>query len=246
MLILPGVLILEFCSALVPRYPATFWLLRLALGLVICPVLVAGSVYVRDIETISRRWWSMGETWAIYATSGILIGLAWRTQAERSRGALPTSAILVLIISCAGASVTAMLSGSLSGGLIGLVLTATVVGTLLASIVLSETASCVPVQSLAIVGLSALLLGERCFGSFPTNAALLLFSLPFLNWLAALPEHRRGLGRVMQALLLAGLVAGTALVQFYKAQSSEGGQEEPRVTVPSIVVTPDDYEQYKP
>jgi hypothetical protein len=96
----------------------------------------------------------------------------------------------LLALDALAAAVTIMLSGYYRGGLLALGLAAAIAGAAVGSFAARQKHAR-PSVGMSIVGIFAVVLAGRFFGSLPTGLALGLVLAPLLAWTAELPGPRR-------------------------------------------------------
>src|SRR5262249_38932505 len=130
----------------------------------------------------------------------------WLLLSFLARRAQSPSIPLAIAMTCAGASVTVMLSGYATGGQNGLPLAAALTGATIASLGLANPALLQGLVSIGVVGLFSLVVIGRFFGDLTTLNACLLFFAPLLCWFAELPIIRKR-GTFLQFIARIGLTA---------------------------------------
>lgn len=188
LILFPTILLTELLATAFGKFA---WMLRAGLAAVAGWILLYGSIYLTDLAGPGSREWTPTQAGVILfglAAGLFAVGQLLRTLARRSpRRAVP----LALAVACGGTAVTIMLSGYASGGMLGLPLAAAIGGAWLAALVTSAPGDDVPLVSVSVAGLFALLVIGRFFGELTTTHALILFFAPLAAWLPELPPVRR-------------------------------------------------------
>ena len=188
-ILLPLTLATELAAVAAGR-PWLAWLFRLGLAAAAAPILLYNSVYLADLAGPHSAEWSpvaaalilFGLAAALAAVWGLLALLQSRTS-ERSTAP-------ALVLASLAAAATVMLSGYYQGGLLGLPLAGAVAGATLASFA-APAPNMDRSLGVGVVGLFAVLLIGRFFGSLPTGSALCLLLAPLLAWVGEAPGVRR-------------------------------------------------------
>jgi hypothetical protein len=233
------------------------WLPRLVVAVGAAPVLLHNSIYLTDLAGPGSREWTPAQTGLILGglavgllgVWGLLALLARRTcrssnhdAGEREPRAGGRSIALAVAVACAGAAVTVMLSGYASGGQLGLPLAAALAGVLLASLALSYPPNVEGILSLGVVGLFAVLLIGRFFGTLTDgNAALLFFGL-LLCWVPEAKYIRR-LGPRPRSVLRVVAVALPVFAALTLAQQKFAG-DSTKIAPDSREPSLQDYEAF--
>jgi hypothetical protein len=209
-LLFPVVLIVEVVAVFAGRFRWLAWLPRVAIAALAARILLDNSTYLTDLSGPGTREWSPTESVLILSILAVALAGVWALLALLMRRAPNRSAPLAVAVVCAGAAVAVMLSGYATGGPPALALAAAIVGATVASFALPHPPNLTGVLGLGIVGLFALVVVGRFFGSLTTaNAAALLFA-PLLCWLPELPYLRNAWAWV-RALVRVVVVAAPAM-----------------------------------
>jgi hypothetical protein len=224
-LLLPAAAVVEVMAGFLRERPRLVWPLRVAIAAGAAPVLLHGSVYLTNSAGPGTREWSPVQAAIILAgLAAALAANAALLDRLATRGA-GRAVLLSLALAAAGAGLTIMLSGYSSGGQLGFPLAAGLVAAALASLALPRDADFRGAIFVGVVGLFALLIVGRFFGSLTTANAALLFTAPLLGWLPELlPARRvgprwRGVARPILAALPVA-VAVTLAAQKFAADSA--------------------------
>jgi hypothetical protein len=188
--LLPLVVLVECVAAFesVPRRAA--WALRLAVAAVAAPVLLHQTTYLTDAAGPGTREWTPAQAWLILGSLAAVLSALWtlltmlqaRVPGPRANGGLA--------VVCAAAGVTVMLSGYSTGGQLAVPLAAALAGVVAAALVLPP-AHDGQAAGVGVVGLFAVLLVGRSFGTLSTGPALCLLLAPLLCWVPEAPGLRR-------------------------------------------------------
>jgi hypothetical protein len=222
LVLIPTALLGELLAASTGPARYLSWVVRAVVVAGAAPILLYQSVYITDLSGSGSREWSPQQTWLILGGLAVALGLVWLAMcllAERPGG---RSVPLVVALTTAGVAGAVMLSGYASGGQLGLPLAGALVGVTIASLLLPTPASLSGMSAVGIVGLFALLVVGRFFGSLPTFPALVLFLAPLLCWLPEFPLRFRALTR----LTMVGAPVCIALVLVMQNFIRESGLAE--------------------
>jgi hypothetical protein len=224
LVVLPAAVAVEIAAVLVGARPWLAWLLRLAVAAGAAPILLHHTIYVADLAGPgSREWTTAQEVWILSglaaALAAVWASLALLAKRAQGRWAAMNVPLIVALVAC-GAAIAVMLSGYATGGQMGLPLAAAIAGSAAASLLLSGQPETGAILGPGVVGLFALLVAGRFFGSLTTaNAALLVLS-PLLCWLLELPPRLRWLARL--ALVALPVAAAVVFAQRKFAENSAG------------------------
>jgi hypothetical protein len=219
--LVPVLVVIELAAAFPGRYHWRVWLPRFVLAALAARILLHHTVYLVDLAGPGTREWTPAQTWLILTGLAVALAGTWVALALLAKRAPGRSIPLALSLACAGAALAVMLSGYASGGLIGLPLAGALVGTTVASLVVSGPITR-SVLGLGVVGLFSVLMMGRFFGELATSHAVVLFFAPLLCWLPELPLVRQ-LGPRIRGALRVLLVAVPVVVVVSQAQSDSLG-----------------------
>jgi hypothetical protein len=239
----PVLIAIELMGAIAGRFRWLVWLPRLAVAAVAARILLHDSIYLTDSAGAGTPEWSPAQTWLILGGLAAALAAVWALLALLMRRAPGPSVPLALAIPCAGAAVAVMLSSYASGGQAGFALAAALAGAALASLALARPPDLQGVLGIGVVGLFALLVMGRFFGTLTTTNAALLFFAPLLCWLPELP-YIRSLWPWLRALVRVTAVAVPVIAVLILAQQKfdkDSGSPSPGSIEPSR----DDYLNYK-
>jgi hypothetical protein len=255
LILLPAVLLVEGIAA-VPRVPRRLaWALRLLLAVGAGPVLLYGSPLMGALAGRGTGPWSPSQAATALAVLAAGLILVWAALGSLVASRPQRSTLVALALTCGGAAATVLLSGYATGGLRGLALAAALAGAAVAFRVLSPPRGLTGAVGVGVVGLFALVVTGRFFGSLTTFHAVLLLLAPLLCWLPALaPLGRlRPAARGALSALLVALPLALAVVQAERVrEQAEEGQGETEASEPSSPPappvapepTPQDYENF--
>ncbi|MBL8799861.1 MAG: hypothetical protein JNM56_38625 [Planctomycetia bacterium] len=242
LIVLPAVVIVEMGCAFLGNRPWAAWLLRLMVAAGAAPVLLHGSVYLSGAAGADALAWSPIQTALILGLLGTALLAQWALLDRLAQRRAGSVVLLSLAVATGGAGIVIMLSGYSSGGQLGPPLAAALGGAALAGFVLMEATGLRGVLGLGLVGLFALLVIGRFFGSLTTTNAALLFAAPLLGWLPELPFVQRLGPRLRQLAHLALTVLPVAAALTFAVQAFVEASK-PRTFAPSNAVesSPSDY-----
>lgn len=189
-LLVPLTLVVETLAA-TQRSRGVAWTLRLILTAFVAPILLHNTVYLADLNGGNSAEWSHSE--AAVALSGIaaLLAFVWVTMSAL-QARTPTSAVpWVLALDAWATAVTVTLSGYYGAGLLALGLTGAIAGATLASSFARPQAPTGGSLGMSVVGIFAVVLMGRFFGSLSTGLATCLLLAPLAAWTLELPRTRR-------------------------------------------------------
>lgn len=233
LLLLPLVVAVEVITA-IPKLPRwVTWLLRALIAMGAAPLLLFNTIYVADLAGPGSREWSRPQ--ATIILGGLALGLTavWTILLLLARRSAAATLPLALALVSAGSALAVMLSGYGTGGQMGLPLAAALAGAGIAALVLRRPVEVSAAVSLGVVGLFALLVIGRFFGTLETTHALVLFATPLLCGLPELlrsPKVRPWMRSVLQMLLVSVpvvFVIVQAQQKFTEASRPPAGPTEP-------------------
>jgi hypothetical protein len=227
LLVLPSAILVELIAAFssVPRWMA--WLARAIVAGGAGLVLLHGSVYVEELSGPGSRLWTPEETrqWlaalaAALLALWVLLGLLMHVAPSRS---VP----LALAVTCAGAAVVIMFSGSLINGQLGFPLAGGLLGATIASCLLPAPPRGTSAIGVGVVGLFVLLAGGRFFSELPSLPAVILFAAPLLCWLTEGPFVRKLRPKLRGSLALFVVLIAVAIALFLAQKKLTEESQEP-------------------
>lgn len=189
-LLVPLTLVLETLAATM-RSRGMAWIVRLGLAAIVAPILLHNSVYLADPRGDHSAQWSLFEMTIVLAGLAALLALVWAMLSLlQSRTSTP-AVHWVLVLDALATALTVMLSGYYRGGLLGLGLTGALVGATLASYIAQPQSSTSGSVGMSVIGIFAVALMGRFFGTLPTSFAACLVLAPLLAWTVELPWLRK-------------------------------------------------------
>ena len=245
LVVIPAVALSELLAAVPGKFRFVAWLIRLLIVLGTVRVMLDGSVYITDVAGPGTREWTAGDAMWVFVGSATALAAAWGSLGKLSLRSRARSLPLVLVASCVGAALCVMLSGYARGGQIGIPLAGAIVGASIASLVLKNPVAPAGVIGIGTVGLFAILVVGRFYGSLGTLNAVLLFFGPVCCWLLEVPPRFIGvarLGLVSCLVLIAVVFAGRKFVEDSAAMSNSATRV-PAASGPREV-TAEDYLNY--
>lgn len=231
-ILFPLALAVEVACAFCPKTWVR-WLLRACLACVAAPILLYKTTYLADLAGPGSAEWPPAVAGAMLALLAVIFLGAWLPLSQLERRVQAPTLAVALALACLAAGFTVMLSGYYRGGLLGLPLAGGLLGSTLAAQIAqrvraslkehSEVACFDGALGVGVVGLWAILLVGRFFGSLPTAFALVLLFAPLLAWVAELQFFRSfsqaAKNGVRVAIVLLPLVAIVAIAQVRFAQA---------------------------
>jgi hypothetical protein len=249
LILFPAVFVVELLVSFPGQVQRLAWPLRILIAAAAGRLLLHRSTFITDLGVEGTPEWTTTQGHFILGGMAVALVLVWAALAwlvhppatkwdglppNAPRPPAPNHSVpLALVLTCAAAAVTVMLSGYASGGQLGLPLAASLLGAVAASWLFQEVPDVRGIVGLAIVGLFALVVVGRFFGTLSTINAILLFFGPVLCWMPELPQRFRGLARVM----LTGVPVAVAVVltqaKFIEdSNRPSSGTKQPAPTAP--------------
>lgn len=204
LLLVPAVVVVETIAPLLPPYAA--WGLRVLLAAAAGPVLLYDTIYLAELAGPGSRAWSATQIVLILGGLAAALLLVWTALILLARRPAGRTVPLGLALACGGAGAAVMLSGYFTGGQIGVPLAAALAYFGLAVLVVQEMSDVDAAVAVGVLGLFALLVIGRFFGTLSTMHVVLLFAAPLLGWLPELIDAhwmRPWMRSVMQVALVA-------------------------------------------
>ncbi|MGD9720170.1 MAG: hypothetical protein AB7O59_07945 [Pirellulales bacterium] len=189
-LIVPLTLLVETLAATAPSRGLA-WALRLGLTAVITPILLHNSVYLADLNGRNSAEWSWPETAAILCGLAALVALVWTLIGALAARTSTSGVQWVLFVDALAATVTVTLSGYFGAGLLGLGLSGAIAGAALASHFAPPPSATGDGLAMSVIGIFAVVLMGRFFGSLSTGPAAGLLLAPLVAWIIEMPRLRR-------------------------------------------------------
>ncbi len=179
------------------------WVVRVGLAAVATPILLHNTVYLTDLNGPNSAEWSPAQATIVLGGLAGILALVWTTlSCLQSRTSTP-AVLWVLVLDASAAAFTVMLSGYYRGGLLGLGLAGALAGATVASYITHPQPTNRGSLGMGVVGIFAVVLVGRFFGSLSTSFAAWLLLAPLLAWTVELPPLRtlapgwRGAGRLV-------------------------------------------------
>jgi hypothetical protein len=209
------------------------WIVRLGLTAVVAPILLHNSVYLADLNGRNSAEWSPSQATIVLCGLAALLALVW-AMLSGLQSRTSTSAVLwVLVLDALATAVTVMLSGYYRGGLLGLGLAAALAGATLASYIAQPQSPTSGSLGMSVIGIFAVVLVGRFFGTLSTGLAACLLLAPLLAWTVELPRLRRlapgwrGTGRLACVAVPLIVVVMIAQRKFTAASTARSRPSEP-------------------
>lgn len=188
-LLVPLTLLVETLTA-TTRSGRVTWGVRVGLAAVVTPILLYNSVYLADLNGPNSAEWSPAQATTILGGLAAILALVW-TMLNWLQSRTSTPAVLwVLVLDASATAVTVMLSGYYRGGLLGLGLTGALAGATVASYIAQPQPTNNGSLGMSVIGIFAVVLIGRFFGSLSTSLAAWLLLTPLLAWTVELPRLR--------------------------------------------------------
>jgi hypothetical protein len=206
---------------------------RLGLAAVVAPILLFNSVYLADLNGLNSAEWSPSK--AIIALCGLMAILAqvWVVLSGlQSRTSTP-AVLWVLVLDALATAITVMLSGYYGGGLLGLSLAGAIAGATLASYIVQPQSPTSGSLGMSVIGIFAVALVGRFFGTLSTGLAVCLLLAPLMAWIVELPRLRklapgwRGTGRLACVAIPLIVVVIVAQRKFTAASTARSRPSDP-------------------
>jgi hypothetical protein len=249
-LLVPLCLVVETLAATL-RSQSAAWIMRLGLASVVAPILLHNTVYLADLNGPNSAEWSAAQATMVLCGLAALLVLVWVMLSGLQSRTSTRAVLWVLVLDALATAVTVMLSGYYGAGLLGLGLAGALAGATLASYIAgarpaSYIAGARPASYIArpqspnggslgmsLIGIFAVLLVGRFFGTLPTGLAACLLLAPLLAWIVELPRLRRlapgwrGAGRLASVAVPLIVVVILAQRKFAAASMAHSGFSEP-------------------
>ncbi len=203
----PSVVLVELLACFAGRWRLVFWVPRLLIAAAAARVLLHGSIFIQAPDEYTPAEWTAAEAWWVLGGLAAALAGMWGLLYALVRRAPGRSVSIAVAGALAGSSVAVMLTGNATGGEPNLALAAALAGAVAASLLLRRLPDQAGIVGLGIVGLFAVLVAGRFFGSLTTLHGVVLFFSLVLAWLPELPYVRRFLKPWQRGLLRVALVA---------------------------------------
>lgn len=238
-LLVPLTLVVETLAATMPS-GGVAWIVRLGLTAVVAPILLHNSVYLTDLNGGNSSEWSPSQATIVLSGLAALLALIWAMLSWlQSRTSTP-AVLWVLVLDAWATAATVMLSGYYSGGLLGLGLAGALAGTSLASYVTQPQSASSGSLGMSVIGIFAVVLVGRFFGTLSTGLAACLLLAPLLAWTVELPRLRmlapgwRGTWRLACVAVPLIVVVVVAQRKFTAASTARSRPSEPSA-IPDLI-----------
>jgi len=207
-LILPAALVIEFAAGMPRISPQLAWGLRIGLAAATSPVLLYGSVYLRQ----ELPEWNTLATPTTLLACGVLLALYWLLLVwlAQRRSGVSIAIAISMATQCAGATI--MLAGYIKGGMAAGPLAVTIATTAIVANLTRNRAATQSILGVGILGLFGLLFIGRFYGGLRTPAALLTFLTPLLCWVTEIRAVRDWKDWQLSALRLTLITLALALL----------------------------------
>jgi hypothetical protein len=189
-LLVPLTLAVETLAA-TTRLGRVAWIMRLGLAAVVAPILLHNSVYLADLNGPDSAEWLPAQATIVVCGLAALLALVWAMLSWlQSRTSTP-AVLWVLVLDALATAGTVMLSGYYRGGLLGLGLAGALAGATLASYIAQPKSPTSGSLGMSVIGIFAVVLMGRFFGTLSTSLAACLLLAPLLAWTVELPRLRK-------------------------------------------------------
>ena len=245
LVVTPAVMLSELLAAAPGKFRFVALAVRLFVMFGTVRVLLDSSIYITDVAGPGTREWTAGDALCVFVGTAAALAAVWGALSRLSLRSQGRSLPLVLVAACAGAALCVMLSGYVRGGQVGIPLAGALVGASIASLVLKNPVAPTGVIGIGTVGLFAILVIGRFYGSLTTLNAALLFFGPVCCWLLEVPPRFIGvarLGLVSCLVLIAVIYAGRKFAED-SAPKANSATREPAASG-QREVTAEDYLNY--
>jgi hypothetical protein len=242
LLLMPAVIVVELIAAWwrVPAWAA--WVPRLLIAAAAARVLLHHSVYLpkpgdddsplrwTDEQTILYLNALAADLIALWLLLSLLtreeVGLSQAPASGREGGY--RSVLPALALTCVGAAVTVIFSGTATDAQLGMALGGALAGAAVVSMFVPSPRAVRGALGMGVVGLFALLISGKFFTELTWPHAALLFGAPLLCWLPELPLVRR-LHPWLRAILAMLLVAIPVALAVIESQKQHEEESKPKV-----------------
>jgi hypothetical protein len=176
---------------------------RLALTAVVAPALLHNSVYLADLSGSNSAAWSRAIAIIVLGGLAALLALVWTSLSWLQCRTSHPDVHWILVLDAFATAVTVMLSGYFRAGLLGLGLAAAIAGATLASYITQPRSPTSGSLGMGVIGIFAMLIMGRFFGSLSTTLAACLLLAPLLACTLELPQLRKLASSCRRAVRLA-------------------------------------------
>ena len=230
--LVPLILVVETVTATM-RSTRVVWIVRLALAAVVAPIVLHNTVYLAELKGRNTAEWPHSQVTIVLCGLAALLTLVWGMLSWlQSRTSTP-AVLWVLFLDALATALTVMLSGYYRGGLMGLGLAGALAGATLASYIAQPQSRTSGNLGMCVIGIFAVVLMGRFFGTLSTGLAACLLLSPLLAWTAQLPRMRtlapgwRGTGRLACVVVPLIVVVFVAQRKFTAASTARSRPSEP-------------------
>jgi hypothetical protein len=182
--------------------------LRMILFALVGPILLHGSVYLRDVGRDNPEAWAPSMIVVMLCASIAVLAASVTSLKRLSRRPAAGSIPISLAMAILSAGITTMLAGYIKGGAAAIPLAAALIGATLAFPLLLSFPGFSRVETLhgaitiGVVGLFSLLCIGRFFGQVTSLSAIVIFLSPLLCWTSEIPRVRLTSGWQVASLRL--------------------------------------------
>jgi uncharacterized membrane protein len=238
--LLPAAVIVECVAAVQRGHPWLAWSLRFVLSAAAAPILLYGSTYVSEVA--GSRAWTNAEMVAWLAGLAVSLVVIWMAAVRLLPTGLGRMLPFALSGAAAAACVTVMLSGYMTGGELALPLAGAVGGAAVAALILRMLRCDTGVVGVGVVGLFAVLVIGRFFGTLSTVHGAILLAAPLLVCVPELLPRKNSSPWLHGALAVVLLVIP---ITFVIAQAREKFVQESASSSSPEGTSADEYLEYK-
>ena len=180
------------------RSGSVAWIVRLGLAAVVAPILLHNTVYLADLNGHESAEWSPAQATIVLCGLAALLALMWAMMTWLQSWTSTPAVLWVLVLDALATAATVMLSGYYRGGLLGLGLAGALAGAILASYITQLRWTTSGSLGMGVIGVFAVVVVGRFFGTLSTSLAACLLLAPLLAWIVELPRLCK-LARLAQA-----------------------------------------------
>jgi hypothetical protein len=245
LVLLPAVVCVEVAACVLQRIAWLAWSLRFVVAAGAARVLLHDSTHITGSADPATREWPPEQTVLVLGGLAAALLANWALLDQLATRGTNRAVLFSLAIVAIGAGVTIMLSGYASGGQLGFPLGAAMAGVVVASFVFVGDPDLRGPIGVGVVGVFALLIAGRFFGSLTTTNAVLLFAAPLLGWLPEIGLVRRIGPRLRSLARVALTAAPVAVVLTLAPQKYNAVSSRPAAAPAAIEPTADDYANFK-
>jgi hypothetical protein len=243
-ILFPAVVVVELLACFAGRWQLAFWVPRLLIAAAAGRVLLHGSIFIQAPDEYTPAEWTTTEAWWVLGGLAAALAGMWALLYALVRLAPGRSVSYAVAGALTGSSVAVALSGYATGGEPNLALAAALAGAVTASFALRKLPDQAGMAGLGVVGLFAVLVAGRFFGSLTTLHGVVLFFSLLLAWLPELPYVRRFLKPWQRGVLRVALVAIPVVLVLIPIVLKSVAELTPSSSEPGDT-TSDDYKSLK-